>query len=435
MAAAAAARRAASTASTPAPTTTNHRHRLRRLIIDTDAGVDDCQALLMALGAHARGDVTIECITCVGGNVHVDKVLPNVRRCLAAAALQTVATLEIAADTIETETSDTSGNSHHIAAAASLLTIPIYKGCSEPLIKDPDGDGADAKFWHGTDGLGNASSAVDQQLAEPGCVDRFKIIQRTATTRPAKAATAAYDPNLLHCPTSKDHPALKIAEMCMASPGEISIVAIGPLTNIALACKLFPNFPASVRDFVFMGGTRFARGNANLTAEFNAFADPEALQICLRYFKGKQTMVGWDLTARCGMPFDWVYGNWLADAGGGLGGPRPAAAFLSLVSADIVHKSRNGPWRDAGLLVPDPLAMAVAIDPSVVVESVRYFATVELAGKRSRGMMVLDYDGLFTPLSKIDDAGGAGTSTKNLLVATEIDLKKVQALMCTSTGS
>ena len=83
--------------------------------------------------------------------------------------------------------------------------------------------------------------------------------------------------------------------------------------------------------------------------------------------------------------------------------------------------------------------MAVAIDPSVVVESARYFATVELAGKRSRGMVVLDYDGLFSPSSKADGAsgaGGAGASTsKNLRVATELDIEKVQALMCASTGS
>ncbi len=404
--------------------------RLRRLIVDTDAGVDDCQALLMALAAHARGAVAVECIACVGGNVPVDKVLPNVRRCLAAAALQTAAAAAAAAAAAP---GDGGNSQHHLAAAASVLAIPVYKGCSEPLIKEPDDDGADAKFWHGADGLGNASSAVDQELAGRGCVDRFAAIQRAAT-----AAAAAFEPDLLHRPTSLDHPALKIAEMCMANPGEISIVAVGPLTNIALACKLFPDFPASVRDFVFMGGTRFARGNANLTAEFNAFADPEALQICLRYFSGKQTMVGWDLTARCGMPFDWVYAKWLADAGGGLAGPRPAAAFLSLASADIVHKSRNGPWRDAGLLVPDPLAMAVAIDPSVVVESARYFATVELAGKRSRGMVVLDYDGLFSPSSKADGAsgaGGAGATSKNLRVATELDIEKVQALMCASTGS
>ena len=145
-----------------------------------------------------------------------------------------------------------------------------------------------------------------------------------------------------------------------------------------------------------MGGTRFARGNANLTAEFNAFADPEAMQIALRYFKGCATMVGWDLTAKHGVPFDWVEDIWLGNVSGGISGPRPGASFLSLCSADIIRKSRAGPWGAHGLLIPDPLAMAVTLDrASVVEESTKCWATIETSGKHTRGMVVIDYDNLF----------------------------------------
>ena len=107
-------------------------------------------------------------------------------------------------------------------------------------------------------------------------------------------------------------------------------------------------------------------------------------------------MVGWDLTAKHGVPFEWVEQLWMGDATGGIVGPRPAASFLAICSADIIRKSRDGPWGAHGLLIPDPLAMAVTLDPALVVaDSIECWATVETSGKRTRGMVVIDYDNLF----------------------------------------
>ena len=356
----------------------------RKLIIDCDAGVDDCQALMLALSAHVRGECEIVAITTVSGNVHIDKVIRNVRRCLAVKFIE------------QQQQHETISN---------VLSIPVYYGASEALIVDVEEDHKHARFWHGNDGIGGASVAVDVEIQNKlGKVTALRILD----ARPTETTPAA----------------VKLAQLCLGCPNKISIVALGPLTNVALACKLYPeSFPIAVKEMIFMGGTRYARGNANLTAEFNAYADPEALQICLAALQSRATMVGWDLTCNHGIPFDFVqswFGNSTSLTASGsasttddvsasmhtsastsaahsIDGTCPVGAFLSLLSADIVHKSRHGPWQKAGLLIPDPLAMCVGIRPETVVkDSKSYFATVELGGKRTRGQVVLDYDGLFT---------------------------------------
>ena len=100
----------------------------KRILIDCDAGVDDCQALLMALTAHARGEVTVVAITCVSGNVGVEQVVKNVRRCIAVGA------------------SRCRGGGFPIQEYAN---IPVFKGCHEPLVVYDGESTADATFWYG----------------------------------------------------------------------------------------------------------------------------------------------------------------------------------------------------------------------------------------------------------------------------------------------
>jgi inosine-uridine nucleoside N-ribohydrolase len=373
-----------------------------------DAGVVDCHALRVALSAHCLGKIHILAITCVSGNVHISQVIKNVKRCLAI-------------KTIEQKT---------LHNTTDVANIPVYYGASEPLVVDVEDGVKDATFWHGNDGIGGASSAADQHI------------------RNAINDTPLLDPR----PTEALPAAIKIAQLCLANPQEITLVAIGPLTNIALACKLYGvTFSNSVKDITFMGGTRYGRGNANLTSEFNAFADPEALQICLQKFANKITMVGWDLTAKCGVSFEWVHQHWFVGSS-----DTSVGSFLALISAEIVHKSRRGPWKECGLLIPDPLAMCVVVDDSVVVEAMDYFATVELNGKRTRGMVVIDYDDLFGNKGNEESGGGGGgsggggggsgggnkekngsggASRKNLRVVTSLDMAKIQQMLKESVSA
>ena len=396
----------------------------QKIIIDCDAGVDDCQALMLALSHHVHSKIQIIAITCVSGNVHISKVIQNVKRCLVIKAIE------------QSKLHSTS------LLHSSILQIPIYYGASEPLVIDVDEDVKDAKFWHGNDGIGGSASAVDLGIAI------------------ACGSTETATKLLNSTPTETTPASVKIGQLILTHPNEITIVALGPLTNIALACKLYSSFPILTKQLIFMGGTRYARGNANLTSEFNAFGDPEALQICLRSFTNPQNhqnivMVGWDLTCKTGVPFDYVQQQWfhVNDNGSdGIEGDNPVSAFLALISAEIVHKSQQGPWSKCGLLIPDPLAMCAALCFNTVVKNTQqYFATCELNGKRTRGQVVIDYDGLFSvgdvneDENRSDDNGKGGVEgssvetmtgkIRNLTVVTEMDVNVVMKMLSESTRS
>lgn len=281
-----------------------------RLIIDTDAGVDDAQALMMAF---AQPGVTVEAITTVTGNVHVDKVIPNVFTVM---------------DVMGRDT-------------------PVYRGADSPLLPG---------FWepevrvHGDDGLGNYQ-------------------KRPATTRAV-------------CP---EPAAAALVRLANDAPGAYTLVALGPLTNIALACRLDPSFPLNIKQFVFMGGTVSAMGNTrHIAAEFNFFCDPEAALITLDAFPDT-TMLSWEATVA--NPFTWEQYDALAAL------DTPAAHFMKDITLNTVMFLRKLPVA-VGYLLPDPLAMAVALKPEIVQASDHQYVTVETQGRLARGQSVIDHNGM-----------------------------------------
>ena len=197
-----------------------------RLIIDTDAGVDDAQALMLAL---RHPGVQVEAITTVCGNVGVDQVIANV-----------FTTLDV-----------------------MNADVPVYRGASEPLVSDWS-----AEAWHGDDGLGNLRS-------------------RPPSKRQVEPEQAA----------------LALIRLANAHPGELTLVALAPMTNLALAIRLDPTFPSKIKEFIFMGGAHSAIGNTqNVTAEWNIYCDPEAAYITLKAFP-QARMISWEATLE--HPFTW----------------------------------------------------------------------------------------------------------------------------------
>ncbi len=173
------------------------------IILDTDPGIDDALALLLAL---ASPEVKIEAVTTVSGNVAVEQTTRN------ALALLTL---------------------------AGRTDIPVARGCRYPLVRTP----LDAAYVHGQNGLGEAV------LPEP-------TIQPVA-----------------------QHAVDLIIKQVLQNPGEITLVTLGPVTNIALALRREPRIAQAVREVVMMGGALQVPGNTTPSAEFNVLADPHAAHI------------------------------------------------------------------------------------------------------------------------------------------------------------
>ncbi len=88
-------------------------------------------------------------------------------------------------------------------------------------------------------------------------------------------------------------------------PNELTIVAIGPATNIALAIALDARFVENVKEVIYMGCTSTGRGNTTPHAEFNVACDPEAAHIMLTAFVGKLTVVSWETVCDHGLPWSF----------------------------------------------------------------------------------------------------------------------------------
>ena len=194
----------------------------RKIIIDTDPGVDDAMAIFYALSSP---ELDVVGLTTIFGNATTETTTYNA-----------LALLEM----------------------AGRSDIPVARGADTPLVASYGGP---VDFVHGADGQGNAAptkSAVDQSAAE--------FIVRTV----------------------------------MAAPGEIMLVPVGPLTNIALAMRLEPRLTENVREIVLMGGNGFCPGNVNPSAEANIWNDPEAADIVFGA-ACPITMAGLDVTHKVQM--------------------------------------------------------------------------------------------------------------------------------------
>ena len=276
------------------------------LLIDTDPGVDDALALLMAF-ADARHDVVG--LTIAAGNVGL---------------------------------SHTVGNALKLCEVADV-DVPVFAGCDAPLLHPA----RDAAYVHGQDGFGDTAY--------------------TSATRQAE----------------DEHAALAILRLSHAHAGRLLLVALGPLTNVALALKLDPSLPQRVDRLVVMGGSLTAHGNITAAAEFNIAFDPEAAHLVFEAFgaAGGFDLVDWEATLAHGLPHDQVV-HWL-QAG------TARATFYEAISRQTREWSadrRGDRWHSA-----DALAMACALAPEGVVEHETRPVAVELEGRHTRGATVVDW--------------------------------------------
>lgn len=154
-------------------------------------------------------------------------------------------------------------NALYLTAIAGQAHIPVTRGVASPMVRQSD---AKFDFIHGADGLGNL---------------------------PARVATS----NQLDASSSAQF----IVDMARAQPGQITLVAVGPLGNVALALQLEPELPRLLKEVIIMGGAVLVPGNVSPVAEANIWNDPHAADLV--FIAGfKLTMVGLDVTHRVIVP-------------------------------------------------------------------------------------------------------------------------------------
>lgn len=285
---------------------------MQRLVIDTDPGVDDARAILIAA---AHPDARIEAILTVSGNVDVDKTTANACTIL---------------DVLDAPPDQT----------------PVFRGAESALLPT----NYDAQYFHGADGLGNTNFPRSSRRVE------------------------------------HEHAALALIRLAHAYPGELTLVAIGPLTNLALATRLDPTLPQKFARLVVMGGTIRGTGNNrhNPTAEFNAYTDPEAAAIVLRSWRGLW-LLSWETTLQYLLSPEEV--NELMNVNTRRG------EFWRKITRDSLEFVSRRVGRP-GLFLPDELAMSVALETDIVTRSEFKWMDVELGGTISRGQTVVDWAGM-----------------------------------------
>lgn len=218
--------------------------------------------------------------------------------------------------------------------------VPVYTGADKPLLRTYQ----NATWFHGRDGLGEHNY-------------------------PAPSQTAA-----------SAHAVDAIIEAIEANPG-IVIVTLAPLTNVALALAKKPEIAAKVGRCVIMGGAPCCEGNVTPAAEYNIWVDPEAARIVMRS-RLPVELVGWHLSRG-----DAVVRE--DDIARILGFNNSLAKFAIECNSHArqAYKVQTG---EDGISLPDPVAMSIALDPSISTDWSEHYIDVETQSELTRGMTVVD---------------------------------------------
>jgi purine nucleosidase len=204
----------------------------------------------------------------------------------------------------------------------------------------------------------------------------------------------------------------QLVRLAREHPGELTVLAIGPLTNLALAVLLEPELPRLLGSIVVMGGSVIVPGNITPYAEANFFHDPEAADLVLGAGFPDITLVALDVTERARVDSVWL------DAVGALAGPRARLAGGLLDHYARFHETTFG-QRMCNL--HDPLAAAIMIDPELATYR-RLVLGVELTGRYTRGKVIAD---LRTIASDEHIATDAGIGRTPVTVADSVDVPTV----------
>ncbi len=250
----------------------------KKVIIDTDPGIDDSLALMLA---GKSNNLDILGVTIAAGNVENQQCTQN--------ALDVLHLIE-------------------------RDDIPVYTGATKPLKREP----INARETHGSNGIGNVELEHSKRQAKTGALEFLKttLEQNPGTT----------------------------------------LIALGPLTNIALLLEKYPEVKENIKELVLMGGTYKSHGNCSPVAEFNFWFDPDAAKYVFENLNKPITMTGLDVTRKALLTPNYAkliknFDTKLADT----------IYDMTQFYTDF-HWDREGVL---GCVINDPLAVAQVIDPSI----------------------------------------------------------------------
>ncbi|HSO10777.1 MAG TPA: nucleoside hydrolase [Anaerolineales bacterium] len=276
----------------------------KRILIDTDPGIDDSLAILLAL---ASPELSLEGLSVVHGNCSLEQAVAN-----------GLSILEL----------------------ANASRVPLAKGCELPLVQPS----LLAPETHGNSGLGYAN-----------------------LPKPRSRPTVQHGSDLL-------------IEKIMSNPGEFTLVAIGPLTNVALAIRKEPRMVDALKELIIMGGAIRHEGNTTALAEFNTYVDPHAAHIV--YHAGIPiTLVPLDVTYQCVLMASDVERLLKIDS--------PISQFIRDATGFYMeyHDSYQG---IKGCVINDPLALALTF-ASELCDYQELPVDVDISGGVSTGKTFADF--------------------------------------------
>lgn len=251
----------------------------KHIIFDTDPGIDDSLAILLAL---ASPELVLDGISTIHGNASTKQTTRNA-----------LAVLELA-------------NASH---------VPVYQGCDLPLVKES----LLSPETHGNSGLGYA------QLPEPQTKSQGR------------------------------HGSDFLIESIMSKPREVTLVAIGPLTNLAMAIRKQPRIVENVKEVLIMGGAIQHAGNTTAQAEFNTFVDPHAAHVI--FHSGMPiTLTPLDVTYQCIFTKDDLNQLLKIDS--------PITKFIADATR-FYMEFHNEFQKIEGCVINDPLTLALTFMPEI----------------------------------------------------------------------
>jgi purine nucleosidase len=219
-------------------------------------------------------------------------------------------------------------------------SAPVFRGAAAPLVRALN----DAIWFHGQDGLGDHG---------------YRPASRTAEA---------------------DFAVNAMVRVIETNPG-IEIITLGPLTNLALALQRSPHLVEKVSRCVVMGGAPCCEGNVTPAAEYNFWADPEAARVVLRSQLPIE-LVGWHLSR--------VEAVWKEAEIASILALKTKFADFAVRSNDVAAQAYRTQTGEEGISLPDPVAMALLLEPGLVLASSEHYVDVQVDSGITRGMSVVD---------------------------------------------